>query len=133
MLMIFPLVVGKQFEGLSPGFVSQWLLQENQASIQSSIQQFATELQKKLGLPETKENALKVPLESYIQDEAKEVFKDLQDALNMPDSDPDMTLRLYGSLLPIFNVSKDCSEASWTILYQAFHPNSTNPSIFSCK
>ena len=134
MFMIFPLlVVGNQFEGLSPGFVNQWLLQENQATIQSSIQHFATELQMKLGLPETKENTIKTSLESYVQDEAKEVFQDLQDSLNMPDSDPDMTLRFFGSLLPIFNVSKECSEASWTILSQSFHPHGADPTFFSCN
>ena len=69
-------------------------------------------------------------LEDYIQEEAKGVFQLIVASLNAT-SNSEQILRLFGSLTPIFNVSKTCSEASWTMLY-SFNIEPEVPWPLSC-
>ena len=129
--LILPLVAGQS--SLSTYFSSHLLTNDGHLTFHSSIEHVVQELHKSLGFQDKNNHALKNPLESYIQNEAKDVLEEIQTMLNSTDSE--MTLRLFGSLLPIFNVSKECSEASWTILHQTFSStdgDATNPWFLSC-
>ena len=129
--LILPLVAGQS--SLSTYFSSHLLTKDSHLTFHSSIEHVVQELHKSLGFQDKKNNALKNPMESYIQNEAQDVLKEIQTMLNSTDSE--MTLRLFGSLLPIFNVSKECSEASWTILHQTVSltdGDATNPWFLSC-
>ena len=129
--LLLPLVAGQS--SLSTYFSSHLLTNDGHLTFHSSIEHVVQELHKSLGFQDKNNHALKNPLESYIQNEAKDVLKEIQTMLDLTDSE--MTLRLFGSLLPIFNVSKECSEASWTILHQTFSStdgDATNPWFLSC-
>ena len=127
--ILLPLVVGQS--SLSTDFSTHLFANDGSITLHSAIEYVTQELQKSLGILETKSQALKNPLESYIQNEAQDVLEEIQVMLDSTDSE--MTLRLFGSLLPIFNVSKECSEASWTILHQTINStDSANPWFLSC-
>ena len=127
--ILLPLVVGQS--SLSTDFSTHLFANDGSITLHSAIEHVAQQLQKSLGFQETKSQALKNPLESYIQNEAQDVLEEIQVMLDSTDSE--MTLRLFGSLLPLFNVSKGCSEASWTILHQTINStDSTNPWFLSC-
>ena len=93
--ILLPLVVGQS--SLSPDFSTHLFTNDGPITLHSAIEHVAQQLQKSLGFQETKSQALKNPLESYIQNEAQDVLKEILVMLSSTDSE--MTLRLFGSLL----------------------------------
>ena len=97
-------------------------------------QKFTTELQRQgwsedsinRELEIVKEPRVANPLQDRIDPTKKEVFDLIADNIKQRFGiEEDITIRILGSLTPIFNgdlipLSQDCSDASWTYLYNMF-------------